>query len=256
MENSSLNEAHYQARCAETHLRAKRFNEASECHMKAANLLDSALGSTIQPKAIESIQLQKQYHLRQAELIQLRKTQYERYCKDMDLEKNRHKMVMGQLANDSNLHVAIFRTMEEADSLMTNLLRDTGAVAREEVQEQAVVPIKGSKHPKDDKVVVEELKTLTQHLHDLVKQLVTQLDARDKENECLRTQVQLLTDHLEASFASDIVTPKHLSPEGTPTASQGDAFFDTRTLPILAPLELPQFDFSVFEKAKEDGANA
>jgi hypothetical protein len=123
------------------------------------------------------------------------------------------------------------------------------APALEDVINSPVEPIiiKGSKQPKDDKVVVEELKTLTQHLHDLVKQLVTQLDASYKENESLRAQVRMLSSQLEASI--DDVTA-HPSPDATPPASQHDSFMATRTLPILAPLEMPQFDFSVFNKSK------
>lgn len=151
------------------------------------------------------------------------------------------------------ISVNISRTMEEADSLMEHLLTDLPNAKEEPVQEDQIdspvepTLIKGSKQPKDDKVVVEELKTLTQHLHDLVKQLVTQLDASHKENESLRAQVRMLSSQLEASI--DDVTA-HPSPEATPPASQHDSFMATRTLPILAPLEMPQFDFSVFEKTK------
>lgn len=146
--------------------------------------------------------------------------------------------------------------MEEADSLMEHLLHIEELPAHikkapvpEDVIDSPVEPtlFKGSKQPKDDKMVVEELKTLTQHLHDLVKQLVTQLDASYKENECLRAQVRMLSSQLEASI--DDVTA-HPSPDATPPASQHDSFMATRTLPILAPLEMPQFDFSVFDKTK------
>jgi uncharacterized protein YgbK (DUF1537 family) len=83
--------------------------------------------------------------------------------------------------------------MEEADSLMDQLLNrsmdssDESTLATPPVVEPAVV--QGSKQPKDDKQVVEELRTLTQHLHNLVIQLVTQLDESNHENEALRTQV-------------------------------------------------------------------
>lgn len=145
--------------------------------------------------------------------------------------------------------------MEEADSLMEHLLQIEElpnykqAPVLEDVIDSPIEPtlIKGSKQPKDDKMVVEELKTLTQHLHDLVKQLVTQLDASYKENESLRAQIRMLSSQLEASI--DDVTA-HPSPDATPPASHHDSFMATRTLPILAPLEMPQFDFSVFDKTK------
>jgi len=146
--------------------------------------------------------------------------------------------------------------MEEADSLMEHLLRnDEIPIPLKVLEDQVDTPvepalIKGSKQPKDDKQVVEELKTLTQHLHDLVKQLVTQLDASHKENECLRAQVRLLNSQLGSSLAPEDATVRP-SPEATPPASQQDSFLATRTLPILAPLEMPQFDFSLFQKNKE-----
>lgn len=50
----------------------------------------------------------------------------------------------------------------------------------------------GSKHPKDDSTVIEELRILNGQLHSLVFQLVTQLDARVKEVDKLKETIKQL----------------------------------------------------------------
>ncbi|KAF4517030.1 hypothetical protein B566_EDAN013224 [Ephemera danica] len=278
--------AHQQSRRADAHLRAHRFEEAAECHRLAADLVAEAMNDTRQPRALESLTLQRQHHLRQTDVIRLRKSQYEKFQRAV--ENHKAKMLQQQqqqqkpLAGEdidlefppANLPVAIFRTMEETDSLMHQLLQrgldsnDDPALAVP--QAERPMQERGSKQPKDEKQVVEELQTLTHHLHNLVIQLLTQLDESNQEKEALRTQNRILIAQLEATQNSSppsssqqaaavtVTTPSsaplsspcaELSPDVTPTTSRPTSYHAVdRALPILAPLEMPQFDFSVFQK--------
>ncbi|CAB3364130.1 Hypothetical predicted protein [Cloeon dipterum] len=252
MENAPLNKAHYQARCAANHSDSKRYSKAAECHRAAAALMDEALKCTNEPKAIESLTLQKKYHLRMAEFTLENKIAHEKMLKDQEHWQQSYSQVrpVQNQQEGSKLHTDIFRTMEEADSLMANLLHkdESAAVAVKEVSEPS--PIRGIKQPKGDSMVMEELKTLTQILHNQVKQLVNQLDEKDKEIGTLRNHVHILEEHLEACFNAGLTTtpaPANPVPSAirtTPKTEETD-FIDTRTLPVLAPLEMPNFDFSL-----------
>ncbi|XP_049805076.1 nuclear receptor-binding factor 2-like isoform X3 [Schistocerca nitens] len=236
MESSALNVAHQQHRKADTHLRYKRFDEAVQCHQNAASMLKEAMKLTSVTRALESLHLQHDYHVRQQEII---------------------------------------RTMEEADSLLQLLVRhgDGGSDA-DDSQETCAQPvatvIEGSKRPKDEQTVIEELRTLNSQLRALVMQLITQLDASVRETERLQSVVQ----RLEAEAAARENAPPgtgiisetngtsdchHTVTAGSAGGSspfvfspcgdlEGDVNSSPRELPVLAPLEMPEFDFSVFSK--------
>lgn len=184
----------------------------------------------------------------------------------------------------TSLQTAIYRTMEEADSLLEILIKrgtsdsdsiksdvssadtDDRVVTFDTVDGESTSSnqaITGSKRPKDDHTVIEELRTLNQQLHSLVYQLVTQLDASTRESDALRARVKYLESERSKSENTQndieplrnnnlrIVTdssggtsPYVFSPCSELSPEVGDA----RTLPTLAPLELPAFDFSSLTK--------
>lgn len=276
-------------RRAEAHLRYFRFDEAIECHQTAAKLLEEGLNLATVPRSIESIKLQKDYHVKQQDIIRTKKEQFENFKKAVENQQRRMQNAISnheyedKLGNEStSLQSAIYRTMEEQDSLLELLVVRRGTsdsdsmksesssndmgerVDMDTIDGESVTlskTITGSKRPKDEHTVIEELRTLNQQLHSLVYQLVTQLDASSRETDALRARVKYLESERSKSESNQndieparnnnlrIVTdssgatsPYVFSPcsELSPDAE--------RTLPPLAPLELPAFDFSSLTK--------
>nr|CAD7199704.1 unnamed protein product [Timema douglasi] len=174
-------------------------------------------------------------------------------------------------------------TMEEADSLLDLLLRHqietedsdcssrgvSDDLSQVELTVQDIVA-EGTKRPKDDRTVIEELQTLNHQLRSLVVQLVTQLDACTAEANILRDRVRTLeaadgprsslqpsansskgglhvvTDSLGGNSSPFVFSPcGELSPDVPDTRL-------TRELPVLAPLEMPTFDFSGFMRHTQE----
>jgi hypothetical protein len=180
--------------------------------------------------------------------------------------------------------------MEEADSLLEQLVcrgesdgdelesvksdNIGGACGEDTVKVDAfqLGKLEGSKWPKDDRTVIEELRTLNNQLRSLVIQLLTQLDASSKEAEILRERVRFLegeyrmkSDDMEGRSCVPVVRKSSLhvitdstggsspfvySPcsELSPDVPSDIPHIVTRELPVLAPLEMPDFDFGQFKK--------
>lgn len=184
----------------------------------------------------------------------------------------------------TSLQTAIYKTMEEADSLLEILIRrgtsdsdsiksdvssgdtDDRVVTFDTVDGESTASntaISGSKRPKDDHTVIEELRTLNQQLHSLVYQLVTQLDASSREADALRARVKYLeSERSKSDNTQNEIEPLRNNNLRIVTDSSGATspfvfspcselspdVADARILPTLAPLELPAFDFSSLTK--------
>lgn len=211
-------QAHYHSRKADNHLRYRRFDDAVDSHQKAANALDEALHSTSLPKAIESIKLQRDYHMKHIELIRLKKQQYERYKlavehqrqKDADFLAQRNAKDRFETACD--LQISIYKTLEESDVLLNALNKsrrlsgsskdsDSARSVDAAMDESKTVSIENSvevkmgnarKTMKDDTAVIDELHTLNHQLHILVYTLVSRLDESSQESEGLREKIKTI----------------------------------------------------------------
>lgn len=167
-----------------------------QCHHNAAELLLDAMKSTTSSVALESITLQHSYHLKQKDLIKNKKEQYERVKKAMDNMKGLGKDPSYNLQTNehdgSKVQVAIYRTINETDSLLYALLnRDTeqGQVKDAVIK---VDVLDGKKTEKTQETVIEELQILNQNLHSLVEQLVLQAEVLKDENMTLKERVNYL----------------------------------------------------------------
>lgn len=219
MENSPLFLAHQNDRRAENHVRYKRFDEAVICHQKASELLLQAMKLTTVNKALESLKLQHDYHIKQKDIVRVKKIQFEIQKKIIDYRKQKmtleKKASLNSERKEQDLQWAIFRTMEEADSLLGMLvMRDDELLETEGSTKSESEVIIGKKIPKDDCTVIEELRTLNTQLRSLITQLLSQLDASERQVETLRARLR--------AYEDDYPNP----------------------LPELPPLEMPQFDFS------------
>ncbi|XP_011861277.1 PREDICTED: nuclear receptor-binding factor 2-like [Vollenhovia emeryi] len=252
METSALNLAHEKQRRAEALLREGKFEEAAKCHEAVADLLaeahaqlESSLihvhASTLSPQdtskfltpihslvTLESLNLQRDYHKRQAAVVRMKQAQYEEYKTTLENHQknllNKHAARYSERDNcadarndkfDGSLRQAIYKTIDEQDNLLS--LIDIKLPTAEE---------KSFKHPKDTGTVIEELRTVNSQLRSLVGSLLSQLEAKEEE-------VRQLTERLYAVSVNsndDIRSEQHslcLDP-----------------LPPLTPLEMPLFDFT------------
>uniref|UniRef100_A0A1B6MUV3 Nuclear receptor-binding factor 2 MIT domain-containing protein n=1 Tax=Graphocephala atropunctata TaxID=36148 RepID=A0A1B6MUV3_9HEMI len=186
MENSPLLLAHQNDRKADNHILCKRFDDALSCHKTAAELLLHAMQLTSVTRAVEALHLQYDYHKRQEDIVQVKKVQFEIHKKIVEYQ--RRKMTMEKKTTqkekkDQDLQWAIFRTMEEADSLL-------GMLVPKEVLEAELSTSPGHKRPKDDRIVIEELHTLNTQLRALVSQLLAQLEASERQVEALKIRLR------------------------------------------------------------------
>ncbi|KAI5740206.1 nuclear receptor-binding factor 2 [Diaphorina citri] len=192
-----LNLAHKHGRQAEKKLLQMQFDEAVLEHDKAKEYLLEALKITTVTQAVQSLTLQLEYHKKQKDFVQFKKTQHEIRKKIIDhqLMKARQDIMATSSEDNSNeIQKAIFRTMEEADSLLDMLV-----VNKTDIPPHSSLPgitpssggkPAGTKLPKTDKNVIEELHTINIQLKKLIKQLMNELSEKDRTIAGLRTRLK------------------------------------------------------------------
>lgn len=135
--------------------------------------------------------------------------------------------------------------MEEADSLLDQLgpcKTETGDLsAVTPPASPSSPPLQGVKRPKDDQMVIEELHTLNMQLRTLIAQLLTQLDASERQVEMLRAKLRKYEPESNDLIPVSKVTT---AAKAIATVQENTDAITTSSLPYLAPLEMPQFDFS------------
>lgn len=189
-----LNLAHKHERQAERKILQKKFDEALIEHDKAKEYLIEALKLTHVTQAVQSLTLQLEYHKRQKDIVHLKKTQYEIRKKILEhqLMKARQDIMASSSEDNSNeIQKAIFRTMEEADSLLDLLIINKNDIPPH-VPATSSTSSKpaGSKLPKTDKNVIEELHTINIQLKKLIKQLMNELSEKDRQIAGLKTRLK------------------------------------------------------------------
>lgn len=277
-------QAHYHSRKAESHLRYRRFDEAIDSHQKAANALDEALLSTSLPKAIESIKLQRDFHLKHIELILLKKQQYERYKHAVEHQRQQRADFLEQrIAKDRietacDLQISIYKTLEESDILLDTLSKNRRRLSKDSdsvksaeavmdesktisIESAGEVKMGTAKKTKDDAAIIDEMHTLNHQLHILIYSLISRLDESSQESEGLREKiktiekekiiqrVQPMSKIIDSVSKDDakLGTPeRELNRRCSITGEERKIILpDTSDLP---PLELPEFDYSSFDE--------
>lgn len=277
-------QAHYHSRRAEYHLRARRFDEAAESHQKAAATLEEALQCSTVPKAIESIRLQREFHLKHVELIRLKKQQYEKYkqalehqrLKNLDLIEQRS--TKDRIESACDLQIAIYKTLEDSDCLLETLSKrnlsgsDGKSDASRNMVESKTVSIENvdeikldiGKKSKDENAILDELHTLNHQLHILVYSLISRMDETNQDAEALRERAKMLEKERngQRNGSNNKPVASTENPAGLENSASASAERELNrrcsitgeerkiVLPDssdLPPLELPEFDFTPFE---------
>ncbi|EEB13432.1 Nuclear receptor-binding factor, putative [Pediculus humanus corporis] len=169
--------AHFYDRRANALLKKYCFDEAIDYHLSAAKFLTESLKATDNEKAKQSIQLQKEYHLKQKDVLRVKKIQYQSLKEVLRVHKEAISRMMkarngkndDSESEENSLQKVIYRTIEEADSLLDILVHKEDAnhsdkeLTSNGSSGDAAYSV-GTVHPKDDKTVIEELKIVNYQL--------------------------------------------------------------------------------------------
>uniref|UniRef100_T1II09 Nuclear receptor-binding factor 2 MIT domain-containing protein n=1 Tax=Strigamia maritima TaxID=126957 RepID=T1II09_STRMM len=263
---SSLNAAHFQHRKARNFTRLGKFDLAIGHHQMAADLLKDAMQVTKSDKALESIRLQHDYHVRQDVVIRFKQQQADKLRKRLqkkklsEIERGDSEQTVSASPEDTNGNIQheIYRTLEENDSLLAFLIQTKNQLQLETtVKTQETIPeietndesiiSRGHKMPKDDKTLMEELRTNNDDLKQLVQRLLSELDKCNEEKQ----QLQELLHNIHVNSASrDTGKMSHVEvavDSSLPSVFSSSGDLSSEELPPLVPLELPNFDFDLFQ---------
>ncbi|XP_046330359.1 nuclear receptor-binding factor 2-like [Haliotis rufescens] len=226
--DSPLNLAHQQGRRADALVRSGKFDDAVDCHKRAAEYLLEAMQLTSSEHALESLRLQHKHHLHQQELILEKRIRIERAHNAQKSSENRTNQscqtddldtIDGDLDPNHFSEASLYHTMTHTDTLLA-FLKDS----QESSSPKTSAPrVTFNKCPRDETAVIEELQAHNEHLQKHVKRLLRDLDTVRRENEQLQTQLReretLKHVMSEPVFSPDHFTPFDLPPLEMPTLS-------------------------------------
>ncbi|XP_019768276.1 nuclear receptor-binding factor 2 isoform X4 [Dendroctonus ponderosae] len=243
MDQAPLNKAHQLERKAQLLEKQENLDQAIVCYSEALELYQKCFELTKNQIALDSINLQKEKAERQVRILQIKKSYLERTAKDRLLPRSTGTITSRcfQVDTIDNLQDRIFKNLESHDSLIC-YLADRGIINSsdrhchspiEEDEENGEAPlIVGSKHPKSDSVVIEELRELSGQLKDFVQDLLIALDDRNILIDDLKAQITDLELEKSCSQAAD------LRPE----------YAELQSFPKLESLVMPPLDVTTFKK--------
>lgn len=189
---------------------------------KCIECLDQTLNQTTSPKAMESIKLQRNHHIKQRDLIL---HHYEKYKKN---EKQKLETVNVQfnerVINSNKIQLDLFENIDSTDTLLEDLKKS----------------IPGSQ-------TTVELQQMNSQLNVLLYQLITHLDETIQENDSLKEKIKALEidgkskaneKRSDPRSTDDVKDDSRLSPDAIETQEE------------FAPLDLPVFDLETLETPK------
>lgn len=98
----------------------KKFDDCIECHRNAIELLSQTCKLTENIRALESLNLQKEYHQKQIKFVNLRKAQQE-YIRSLEDHKRKISACNMEGQNGENMKAVFYRTLQVHDSLIEYL---------------------------------------------------------------------------------------------------------------------------------------
>lgn len=190
---------------------SERF-ESIQFLQKCIECLDQSLNLTTSPKAIESIKLQRNHHIKQRDLIN---HHYEKYKKS---EKQKLDKINERLINSNKIQLDLFENIDSTDTLLEELKK-----SNPELQ------------------TATELQQMNSQLNVLLFQLITQLDETVQENDSLKEKLKALDTKTrdKAEFtANESIDELRFSTDAIEVHEE------------FAPLELPEFDLGSLDTTK------
>ncbi|KAJ6636049.1 hypothetical protein Bhyg_14636 [Pseudolycoriella hygida] len=109
-----MDKAHFHSRCAEKHLKKRRFDLAIEHQKKTVDFLNFAIKDSVIAKNIECLKLQRDYHEKCQDIILMKKLQFlheimmqRERIKSSERENSLNKDVKGTTDNEANIVAAV-----------------------------------------------------------------------------------------------------------------------------------------------------
>ena len=184
---------------------------------KCIDNLNNCLDQSTSPKAIESIKLQRNHHIKQRDLILYH---YEKYKKN---EKQKLESVNVQLnervINSNKIQLDLFENIDATDTLLEELKK--------------TIP---------DSQTAVDLQQMNSQLNVLLYQLITTLDETTQENDTLKEKLKFL--EAEGRMKTNERTgdrQMEVIQDESPEVEAHEEF---------APLDLPVFDLESMESPK------
>lgn len=147
-------------------------------------------------KAIESLSLQHDSHKKAENIINSRRG--ENNCLKEKLEKDSETIMEAKPTNieqphssDSwteELQAAIYKTINTQDSLLQFLFQDSMPSVIQQSKDEMVKS--AIKIPKNDKMIIEELRTNNEELKKMMKSMIEEIEMCKKENVQLREELR------------------------------------------------------------------
>lgn len=204
-----LFKAHYNARKAESYLKSNEIELSLKFLDKCIECLDQSLNVTTSPKAIESIKLQRNHHIKQRDLIQ---NHYKKIEKQKQEEESVNAQLNERVINSNKIQLDLFENIDNTDTLLEDLKK--------------IMP---------DQSTAAELQQMNSQLNVLLFQLITQLDETIQENDLLKQKIKSLETETKARCIEK--REEEVSLRESPEATEADMEF--------APLDLPVFDLEL-----------
>lgn len=256
--------AHQQGRRAENHLNHGRFDEAIEAHQTAADLLQEAISNVTAALSLESLKLQRDYHLKAKDLVRMKRLQFEKFTQTRD---EKMKRILNAPANATTIvdpdaatknpyqiQVAIYNKIDEADTLLEKICSTAFPNTTANKEPSADV----TKRTKGELVVIEELRAVNHQLHLYIYELMSQLDESNKQQQGLCDRIRILEKTImtipnsnngrggggvAATVGEDAVMKELTALSLTTTTATTTKPSTRNTYSELPPLDLPKFDF-------------
>lgn len=209
-------QAHFYARKAESFLKvsgSEKFESISYLD-KCIDCLEQSLNLTSSSKAIESIKLQRNHHIKQRNLIQ---HLFDKY--NAENQKPINVQLNERVINSNKIQLDLFENIDGTDSLLEDL-----------------------KKSNPESQIAAELQQMNSQLNVLLFQLITQLDETVQENDALKEKLKTLD-----AKASDNYEFRKIEAIQDELRLSTDAF---EAHEEFAPLELPVFDLDTLETPK------
>lgn len=201
--------------------------------------------------------------MKKIELINLKKKQYEIYKTAVEHERVKNdNVVENHPLKDStcDLQIAIYKTLEEADSLLAALKGKHNQGETTVSPEVAVV--KQTDTVRNNGNELDDLQTLNHELHILIFNLMSKVDESNHEMETMRERLKGVDkdnkntsqrlpaskSSSKSSIKSDESGVERLSRRCSVTGEERKIVLPESS--ELPPLELPEFDYSTYDDEK------
>ncbi|KAG5680136.1 hypothetical protein PVAND_009661 [Polypedilum vanderplanki] len=230
--DTPLNKAHFYARRA---MQMQNLEQKIEYIEKSIENFGLALSQSTNPKALESIQMQKEHNEKQLELLNYKmnfrnqkiasKQQQQKIDDDDYLPSNIRYDINERLANAITIQLDLYKNIETSDKMLEELKRYI---------------------PDNANFKMNEFQTLSSRFNELFEQLVACVDDTMRENEELKERLRTVEEKdtkLEIVETTSVTVTK-IEDVSKEKDTQRDSDSSPEEMHELPPLELPP-DFNL-----------